>query len=251
MTYVADNGLSSESFEHDIATEPDDPEVAAQRCLNRLTRTVDDADARQIVRELLSVAAGQILSLCGSTLHQHYPRLTKGPLNVQPEELLSGVVERLIKAMRTLRPGSVRGFFALVVVHLRWELNGLARDMDAERREPMEADVIAPEQEASDGQFSPFGRRILEAIDGLPQVDRNIFDLVRVRGMTQVVAAEVLGISKRTVQRRLGRILPHLWAELGAMQPSPEATLQRNRPLGVRFMDADATAFEQSPRHAA
>ena len=34
------------------------------------------------------------------------------PLNLQPDELLGAVVERLLKAMREARPQTVREFFA-------------------------------------------------------------------------------------------------------------------------------------------
>ena len=46
------------------------------------------------------------------------------------DELLSAVVERMIKAMRTVHPGTVRQFFALANQHMRWELNDLARRLD-------------------------------------------------------------------------------------------------------------------------
>ena len=39
--------------------------------------------------------------------------MTRGPLNLCPEELLSSVTERMLKAMREVRPGTVRQFFAL------------------------------------------------------------------------------------------------------------------------------------------
>jgi hypothetical protein len=37
------------------------------------------------------------------------------------DELLSSVVERLLKAMREVRPPTVRQFFALANQHMRWE----------------------------------------------------------------------------------------------------------------------------------
>ena len=46
---------------------------------------------------------------------------------------------------------------------------------------------------------------MLEAIDGLPEDEREVFDLVRIQGLTQAEAAEVLGVSAKTVQRRLNR----------------------------------------------
>ena len=45
--------------------------------------------------------------------------LTLPPLNLEPDELLDAVVERLLKAMRSVRPQTVRQFFALVNQHMR------------------------------------------------------------------------------------------------------------------------------------
>ena len=44
--------------------------------------------------------------------------------------MLSAVVERLLKAMRSVHPQTVRQFFALANQHMRWELNDLARRLD-------------------------------------------------------------------------------------------------------------------------
>ena len=46
---------------------------------------------------------------------------------------------------------------------------------------------------------------MLQAIDELPEDEREAFDLVRVQGMTQTEAAQVLGVSAVTVKRRLNR----------------------------------------------
>jgi RNA polymerase sigma-70 factor (ECF subfamily) len=48
--------------------------------------------------------------LCANLLYRSYRRLTLPPLNLQPDELLSAVVERLLKAMRSFRPQRVRQF---------------------------------------------------------------------------------------------------------------------------------------------
>src|SRR4051812_19099188 len=166
MTFGVDNTLvPSGPVLRSSAIDSEDADVALQCCLTRLARATDDADARQIVLELLSVAADRILLLCGSTLSRRYPRLAKGPLNVQPDELLSAVVERLIKAMRHVRPTRVRAFFALAMKHIRWELNELARELDADKHELLAPDAIAREPEETAEQFSPRGRWILEAIN--------------------------------------------------------------------------------------
>ena len=36
-----------------------------------------------------------------------------------------------------------------------------------------------------------------------PEEEREVFDLVRIQGFTQVEVADVLGVSPKTVQRRL------------------------------------------------
>jgi RNA polymerase sigma-70 factor (ECF subfamily) len=40
------------------------------------------------------------------------------------------VVERLLKAVREVRPATTRQFFALANQHMRWELNDLPRRLD-------------------------------------------------------------------------------------------------------------------------
>src|SRR5437867_12002650 len=101
--------------------------AAVQRYLDELAA---DAPADPVVRALLDRAVCRLHQLCATLLHRSYPRLTRPPLNLQADELLSAVAERLLKAMREARPGTVRQFFALTNQHMRWELNDLARRFD-------------------------------------------------------------------------------------------------------------------------
>src|ERR1700719_2531693 len=101
--------------------------AAVQRYLSALA---GDQPAEPIVRALLDRAVRRLQLLCANLLHRKYLRLTLPPLNLQPDELLSGVVERLLKAMRSVRPQTVRQFFALVNKHMRWELKDVARRLD-------------------------------------------------------------------------------------------------------------------------
>ena len=86
-----------------------------------------DSAAEPIIRELLERAAGRLRLLCGTLLYKSYPRLTRPPVNLETDELLGDVVARLLAAMRTTRPPTVRRFFALANQHMRWQLNDLAR----------------------------------------------------------------------------------------------------------------------------
>ncbi len=101
--------------------------VVVQRYLDDLA---GDTPAEPIVRALLDRAVRRLHLLCATLLYRSYPRLTQPPLNLQAEELLGAVAERLLKAMREARPQTVRQFFALANQHMRWELNDLARRLD-------------------------------------------------------------------------------------------------------------------------
>ena len=160
-------------------------------------------------------------------LFRSYPRLTHPPLNLQADELLSAVVERLLKALREARPGNVRQFFALANQHMRWELNDLARRLDVQPVAVELSEGLGAAPDSSSSGLSSDGRRMLDAIGDLPEDEREAFDLVRIQGMTHVEAAEILGVSTVTVRRRLNRGLRLLTEKLGDLRPgekSPDST---------------------------
>jgi RNA polymerase sigma-70 factor (ECF subfamily) len=63
---------------------------------------------------------------------------------------------------------------------------------------------------------------MLRAIDELPEDEREVFDPVRVQGMTQTEAAQVLGVSAVTVKRRLSRGLRLLMERLADLPPGED-----------------------------
>src|SRR5262245_53181146 len=97
--------------------------TAVQRYLDGLA---GDTPVEPIVRALLDRAVRRLHQLCATLLYRSYPRLTRPPLNLQTDEMLSAVVERL----REARPATARQFFALACQHMRWELNDMARRLD-------------------------------------------------------------------------------------------------------------------------
>ena len=79
---------------------------------------------------------------------------------------------------------------------------------------------IAPKR-GSESSISPAPNlsRILTAIDALAEDEREVFSLVRLQGLSHGETAHVVGISVKTVQRRLKRSLMLLNARLRDLNP--------------------------------
>jgi RNA polymerase sigma-70 factor (ECF subfamily) len=193
--------------------------AAVQRYLEELAGA---SPAEPVVRALLGRAVGRLQQLCATLLHRAYPRLARPPLNLQADEMLGAVVERLLKALRQARPTNARQFFALACQHIRWELGDVARRLDEQPAAVELPDDAVPAPASSDTGLTPDGRRMLEAIERLPEGEREAFDLVRVQGLTQSEAAQVLEVSVMTVHRRLNRGLQLLAASLADLYPDEE-----------------------------
>jgi RNA polymerase sigma-70 factor (ECF subfamily) len=201
-----------------LAMHDEPTTVIIQRYLDALPGDVDDERA---IRELLERAADSLRPLCSRFLHKHYPRLTRPPVNLETDELLGGVVAGLLKALRTTRPPTVRRFFALANQHIRWQLIDLARRQD---ERPAAAELAESEFAASPAstasRLSPDGLRMLEVIEGLPEDEREVFDLVGIQELTHGEAATVVGVSEKTVRRRLNRARLLLAERLADLRPA-------------------------------
>jgi RNA polymerase sigma factor (sigma-70 family) len=199
--------------------EEENTTAAVQRYLDEWPTPTDDSATETLVRALLGRSVRRLHGLCVSFLHKSYPRLTRPPLNLQANELLGAVVERLLKALRETRPTSTRQFFGLASQHMRWELNEMARRLDNQPAVEDLHDESMPAPASSGSGLTPGAHRILEAIEQLPEGEREAFELVRIQGMSQAEAAGVLGVSAATVNRRVSRGLQLLADALGDLYP--------------------------------
>src|SRR4029453_10443852 len=143
--------------------------AVVQRYLDELE---GDSPSEPIVRDLLDRAVRRLHLLCATLLYRSYPRLAQPPLNLQADELLGAVAERLLKALREVRPQTVRQFFALANQHMRWELNDLARRLDEQPAGVALREGLVPAPASSASGLTPDGLRMLRAIDELPEDER-------------------------------------------------------------------------------
>jgi RNA polymerase sigma factor (sigma-70 family) len=186
---------------------PERTTEAINQFLHRMQNAPAGTAADPMIDALLTRSVNRLHVLCGSMLHRSYPRLTRPPLNLQTEEMLSAVVLRLLNALKKVRPKTVREFFALANQHMRWELNTLAQRLDNQTAALELRDSAAAQPASSGSELSPNARRILDSIENLPPDEQEVFNLIRIQGLTQSEAAEIIGVSGKTVQRRLNRCL--------------------------------------------
>lgn len=193
--------------------------AAVQQYLIDLGQARGQYSEAPLVRALLARSVDRLRFLGSALLYRSYPRLTWAPLHLDADELLSAVVERLIKALEHARPNTVREFFALANQHMRWELNDLARRLDEKLPAVELVEGVATAPESSGSRLSLNARRMLEAIDNLPEDEREAFSLVRIQGMTRNEVAQLLGVSTKTVQRRLNLSLLLLREAVADLHP--------------------------------
>jgi RNA polymerase sigma-70 factor (ECF subfamily) len=198
--------------------------AAIQQYLVDLAQASGQSTAEPLVRAVLARAVERLRLLCATMLHRSYPRLARGPVNLEADDLLGAVVERLLKALEKARPENVRQFFGLANQHMRWELNDLARHLDEKGHavELVEGNAMAAASSGS--SLSLDARRMLAAIESLPEEEREVFSLVRIQGMAQTEVAELLGVSSKTIQRRLTRSMLLLSETLDDLRPGGTST---------------------------
>jgi RNA polymerase sigma-70 factor (ECF subfamily) len=216
----ANGGLQNISHKEPAMEREEHTTIVMQRYLGQLAKPDGSAPVEPIIEELIDSSVSRLYLLCRTLLVRSYPRLARPPLNLQPEELLSAVVDRLLHALRKVRPTNIRQFFALANRHMRWELNDLARRLDKEPVAVEFDEALVESPATDDSELSPNARRMLDAVEELPDEEREAFDLIRIQNLTQPEAAEVVGVSESTLRRRLNRGLLLLTEQLSDLQPS-------------------------------
>ena len=133
-----------------------------------------------------------------------------------------GLLEEMLASGRTPEEVCRDSPELLPEVRARWQLNDLARRLDERPALAVltEGGAAAPPA-SSDSGLTPDCRRMLQAIDGLPEDEREVFDLIRIQGLTYAETASVVGTSVATVQRRLSRGRLRLAQQLADLCPPP------------------------------
>jgi Sigma-70, region 4 len=149
---------------------------------------------------------------------------TRTPLNVAAPLVAGALLGRLAASVRLAAPVQakdkppasaeldhiVRQVFGLANQYMRWEFDDLARRLNEQPVAAELRDGLMPARASSASGLTPDGRRMLPAIDELPEDERDVFDPLRIQGMKQAEAAQALDVSAVTVKRRLSRFVERM-----------------------------------------
>jgi RNA polymerase sigma-70 factor (ECF subfamily) len=136
------------------------------------------------------------------------------------EEHSTAAIQRYLDELGEAHPRTLHQLFGLANQHMRWELHDPAPRLDDQPAAVELFEGVVPAPASSFSEFTPDGLRMLQTIDELPEEEREVFDLVRIQGMTQAEAAQLLGVSAVTVKRRLNRGLRLLAEQLADLRPA-------------------------------
>jgi len=179
----------------------------------RLQRYLDlaregDESARH---ELLGVAAQRVREIASKMLNR-FPRVRRWE---ESDDILQNVVMRLMRTLEQIQPATVCDFLKLASLQTRRELldmvkhyygplgSGKKHDtQDATKSTANPNHEPATDPASSDPSQLAIWTEFHEAVEKLPDEERDVFDLHWYQGLQQDEVANILGISVRTVKRR-------------------------------------------------
>lgn len=155
---------------------------------------------------LLRHVGDRLSNLAGRMLGG-FPRVRRW---AETNDVLQNALLRLLNALRDVKPTSPRDFFALAAVQIRRELIDLARHFQGPNgiganHPPTPLGANGP-PDPPDARHKPESMahwgELHQRIQQLPEEEREVVGLLFYQGLPQAEAAEILGLSLRTLQRR-------------------------------------------------
>jgi RNA polymerase sigma-70 factor (ECF subfamily) len=129
----------------------------------------------------------------------------------ETDDVLQSALLRLVNAVRAVKPATSRDFLALATLQIRRELIDLARryygpegigaNHDSRGNQDSQLPADPPDVRHEPSSLAQW-TELHEQIGALPEEEREVVGLVFYQGLSQAEAAELLGISLRTLQRR-------------------------------------------------
>jgi RNA polymerase sigma-70 factor (ECF subfamily) len=174
----------------------------------------------------LSQHVGAQLERLARKMLRAFPQLRRWE---QTQDVLQNATLRLLTALKTVEPGSVREFFGLAGVQMRRELLDLhrhyfgPRGMGRHHQTPAGCDSsgleLQPVDTAPDLKELEEWYEFHKQIEELPCELREVVDLHFYQSLPKADIAELLSVNTRTVQRRWNDALDRLRSIRGGQWP--------------------------------
>jgi RNA polymerase sigma-70 factor (ECF subfamily) len=189
-----------------------------ENCLTRIA--ANDTSAYD---ELVRLSQDRLKLMARAKLND-FPRLRRW---VESDDVLNFMLSRLERDLRAVRPTSVRQLLGLVAKKFRRQLTDLYRHYYGPNGpgthhatppagpEREYSQIDPPVSTGDDPALIAEYAELHELVDQLPEELREAVDLRFYHGLSLPEAAEVLGVSVSTVQRRLTLAKVHLAQPLG------------------------------------
>jgi RNA polymerase sigma-70 factor (ECF subfamily) len=182
--------------------DPSSQTVQIQACLDRLRGGDETARA-----ELLACACERLRNLARKML-RGFPKVHRWE---QTDDVLQNAAVRLHRVLQQITVETSRDFFRLAALNIRRELLDLAKHHYGPEGQGAHHGTWGPGESATTADPADLSREpsrlaawteFHEQIGALPDEEREVFDLLWYQGLSQAEAAELLGVSERTVKRR-------------------------------------------------
>jgi RNA polymerase sigma-70 factor (ECF subfamily) len=179
--------------------------------------------------ELLTIACERLRRLARKML-RGYPGLRRWE---QTDDVLQNAALRLCRALKEIRPASVRSFINLAAVEIRRELIDLARHYHGPRGPGRDHHISRSVSNGSRGTPGPpdpgtdtddpvrlaAWTEFHGKVGSLPDQEKEVFDLLWYQGLAQAEAAALLGVTERVVKYRWRSARLRLHKMLGGRLP--------------------------------
>jgi RNA polymerase sigma-70 factor (ECF subfamily) len=187
--------------------DPSSRSLLIQGWIDRLRAGDETARA-----ELLRCSCDRLVELTRKMLRR-YARIKRWE---QTDDVVQNVALRLYRTLEHVRPESTRDFLRLASLNIRRELLDLAKHYygphglgTLHASQPEGAtdddrlpDLGGPSDETHDPSRLEAWAEFHRQVSALPDELREVFDLIWYQGLSRAEAAEVIGISERTLLRR-------------------------------------------------
>lgn len=170
----------------------------------------DDAAIDALLRH-----CGERLTLLTRRMMGDFQRVRRW---AETDDVVQNALLRLVGALRSVKPKTSREFLGLATLQIRRELLDLARHYYGPEGVGANHESQGPGDSQAPGRLEPADVRhepsslaqwteLHEKIGALPDEEREVVGLLFYQGLSQAEAAELLGTSLRTVQRRWHDVL--------------------------------------------